>query len=161
MAALAFVSHVRFRPVIHTTPLPSWIAPVGHTLLSLPVVGLTCRMQLGLMASTVHAAYGRHLPAVYPLLAQLTGWCAFTMAVAACCERTRYAVLSGAIAVPVSFAAIAIATYTPAIKRVLATPPATPHAVTVGWYTITSAALVLTGLAIRDQWQRYTRRLHL
>ncbi|MDQ2749929.1 MAG: hypothetical protein ABI775_01005 [Pseudonocardiales bacterium] len=45
---------------------------------------------------------------------------------------------------PVSFAAIAIAADAPAIKRVFATPPATPHAVTIGWYTITAAALVLT-----------------
>jgi hypothetical protein len=83
------------------------------------------------------------------------------VAIAACCERTRYATLSGAVAVPVSFALIAAASYTPALKRSLLTPPAAPHAATVAWYTIAAAALALDSVAVRDQWQRYTRRLHL
>ena len=47
------------------------------------------------------------------MIAQLTGWCAVTVAAAACADRSRYADLGGAIAAPVSFAAIALAWYTP------------------------------------------------
>jgi hypothetical protein len=46
------------------------------------------------------------------------------------------------------------------INRHLLTPPATPHAATITWYAIAATALALICIAIRDQWQRYTRRLH-
>jgi hypothetical protein len=98
----------------------------------------------------VPAAAAVHLPAVYPLLAQLTGWSLLTAAIAAYCERTRYASLSGAVAVPVSFALISIASFTPVLNRYLLTPPAAPHAATITWYAITAAALVLAGVAVRD-----------
>jgi hypothetical protein len=49
---------------------------------------------------------------------------------AACADRSRYADLGGAIAAPVSFAAIA------------------------------TAGLALSCAAMRDRWHRYTRRLH-
>jgi hypothetical protein len=88
---------------------------------------------------------------VYPLLAQLTGWSLLTVAIAACCERTRYAALSGAIATAVSFALIAATSYAGVIKRRLLAPPATPHAATIAWYAIAAAALALTCLAIGDQ----------
>jgi hypothetical protein len=160
VATLAFVAHVQFRPVMQTTPVPTWIAAAGQTLLALPVLALTCWVQLRLMTSTYPPASAGHLPAVYPLLAQLTGWSALTVALAAGCERTRYAALSGAIAVPVSFAIIAVTTYTPGFERHLFTPPASPHAAAIASCAIAAAGLALTCLAIRDQWQRYTRRLH-
>jgi hypothetical protein len=103
---------------------------------------------------------GSHLPAVYPLLAQLTGWCALAVAAAACCDRSRYADLGGAVAAPVSLAIIALAWYSPGINRLLVTPPATARAATLAWYAITAAALALTCVAMRDRWQRYTRVLH-
>ena len=161
MAALAFVPHVNFRPLIPTTPVPTWIASAGQTLPAAPVLATTCWVQLQLMASTLPAHSTAHLPAVYLLLAQLTGWSVLTIAVAACCERTRYTALSGPIATAVSLTLIAAASYTTAIKRHLLTPPATPHAATLAWYAIAAAALALSCLAIRDQWHRYTRRLHL
>jgi hypothetical protein len=161
LAALAFVPHVHFRPVIQTMPVPTWIAPAGQTLLALPFLALTCWLQLHLMTSTVPADYVGHLPAVYPLLAQLTGWSLLAVAIAASCERSRYAALSGAIAAPVTFVVIAVAWFTPALKRHLATPPATLHAAAIAWYAIAAAALAVTCIAIRDQWHRYTRRLHL
>jgi hypothetical protein len=160
MAALAFVPHVHFRPLIQATPVPAWIAGAGQTLLAAPVLAVTCWAQLRLMTSTLPEHSAAHLPAVYPLLAEFTGWSVLTVAVAACCERTRYAALSGAIATAVSLALIAAASYTTALKRHLLTPPATPDAATLAWYTIAAAALLLTFLAVRDQWHRYTRRLH-
>jgi len=158
VGALAFVPHVQFRPVIQTTAIPTWIAPAGQVLLALPVIALTCAVQLGLMASTAPAAYRMHLPAVYPLVAQLTGWCLLTLSIAACCERTRYAALSGAIAAPVTFVAIAAAWFISPLSRHLLSPPGTADAVTVAWYTIAAAALAVGSLAIRDQWHRYARR---
>jgi hypothetical protein len=161
VAALAFVPHAHFRPLVEATPVPLWIASVGQTLLALPVLAVTCWVQLQLMASTEPSADAGHLPAVYPLLAQLTAWSVLTVAIATCCERTRYAALSGAIAVPVSFTLIAAASFAPALERNLLTPPAAPHAATVAWYAITAAALVLAIVAVRDHWRRYTRRIHL
>ena len=101
-----------------------------------------------------------HPPAVYPLIAQLTGWCAVTTAAAACAGRSRYADLGGAIAAPVSFAAIALAWHVPVSARLLVGPPATAHGVTIAWYAVASAALALTCVAMRDQWHRYSRNLH-
>jgi hypothetical protein len=97
---------------------------------------------------------GSHPPAIYPLLAQLTGWSALTVAVAACCDRSRYADLGGVIATPVSLTAITLAWCTPGINRILLTPPATAHTAATAWYTITATALALTSAALRDRWHR-------
>jgi hypothetical protein len=101
-----------------------------------------------------------HPPAVYPLIAQLTGWCVVTVAAAACVDRSRYADLGGAIATPVSLAAIALVWYAPVSNRFLVEPPATAHTVTIAWYAVASAAFALTCVAMRDQWHRYSRNLH-
>jgi hypothetical protein len=156
VAALAFVPRAPFRPLTQTTPVPAWVAPAGHLLLAAPILAVTCWAQLGLVALTVppHAIY---LPAVYPLLAQLTGWCVVTVAAAACVDRSRYADLGGAVAAPVGLVAIALAWYAPVTSRVLVEPPATAHAVTIAWYAVASAALVLTCAAMRDRWHRYAR----
>ncbi len=160
VGALAFVPHVHFRPVVQTTAVPTWIAPAGQVLLALPVVALTCWVQLGLMASTFPAHFAGRLPAVYPLIAQLTGWSLLALSIATCCERTRYAALSGAIAAPVTFVAIAAASFLPPLDRHLLSPPDSARAATIAWYSIAAATGALAILAIRDQWHRYTRRLH-
>jgi hypothetical protein len=160
VAALAFVPRTPFRPVTQTTPVPAWVAPAGHLLLAAPILTATCWAQLRVTAGTVPPHTLGHLPAVYPLIAQLTGWCAVTVGVAAWARRTRYADLSGAIAAPVSLAAVALAWYAPITSRFVAEPAATPHSVTIVWYAVASAALALTGAAMRDRWHRYSRRLH-
>jgi hypothetical protein len=170
IAALAFVPRARFRPLTQATPVPAWVGPVGHILLAAPVLALTCWAQLSIMAhtftiQTIPLSPGgnlgaSHPPAVYPLIAQLTGWCMVAVAVAACVDRSRYADLGGAIAAPVSLVAIALAWYVPVTSRVLVEPPATAHGVTIAWYAIASAASALTGAAMRDQWHRYSRSLH-
>jgi hypothetical protein len=157
VAALAFVPHVHFRPLSQVTAVPSPIIAAGQTLLALPVLAVTCWVQLRLMAGTVPANAAGRLPAVYPLLAQLTAWSLLTVAIAACCERTRYAALSGAIAVAAGFTLIAVASFAPALERRLLTPPAAPHAVTIAWYALAAAALVLAGVAASDQWRRFSR----
>jgi hypothetical protein len=81
-------------------------------------------------------------------------------AAAACVDRSRYADLGGAVAAPVSLAAIALAWYAPVSQRILVEPPATAHGVTIAWSAIATAALALTCAAMRDQWHRYTRNLH-
>jgi hypothetical protein len=160
VGALAFVPHVHFRPVVQTTAVPTWLAPTGQVLLALPVLALTCWVQLGLMASTFPAHDAKPQPAVYPLTAQLTGWSLLALSIATCCERTRYAALSGAIAAPVTFVAIAAASFMPPLDRHLLSPPDSARAATIAWYAISAAACALAILAIRDQWHRYTRRLH-
>lgn len=168
-AALAFVPRARFQPLIQATPVPAWVGPVGHLLLAAPVLALTCRAQLSILAHTFTIQAiplppsgnlsASHPPAVYPLVAQLTGWCMVAVAVAACVDRSRYADLGGAIAAPISLGAIGLAWYVPVTSRVLVEPPATPHDVTIAWYAIASAASVLTCAAMRDQWHRYSRSL--
>jgi hypothetical protein len=160
VAALAFVPRAQFRPLTQATPVPAWVAPAGHLLLAAPILAATCWAQLRIMAYTFPQHALGHPPAIYPLIAQLTGWCAVTVAAAAWAGRSRYADLSGAIAAPVSLAAVAIAWYAPVTSRFVAQPPATPHSVTIVWYAVASAALALTGMAMRDQWHRYSRRLH-
>jgi len=159
VAALAFVPRTPVRPLAQTTPVPAWVAPAGYLLLAVPVLAVTCWAQLLIMDHAIPPHTLGSPPAVYPLIAQLTGWCAITAAAAACVGRSRYADLGGAIAVPVSFGAIALAWYVPVSARLLAGPSATAHGVTIGWYVIASAAFVLTCAALRDQWHRYSRKL--
>jgi hypothetical protein len=160
VAALAFVPRSWFRPVSQATPVPAWVGPAGHLLLATPVLAVTCWAQLLITADTFPPHLPDQPPAVYPLIAQLIGWCLFAVAVAVCVDRSRYADLGGAIAAPVSLAAIAVAWYTPAISRGLTEPPATAHGMTIAWYAIAAAALSLTCAALRDRWHRYTRNRH-
>jgi hypothetical protein len=124
---------------------------------------LTCWIQLRLIASTIprHPAG----PAVYPLIAELTSWSAIFVAVAACCDRSRFADIGGAMAVPISGAAISLAWFTPGAKDLFAVPPATLHAATVAWYIVAAAAMVLAYVAMHDRWHRYAhlpvRILHI
>jgi hypothetical protein len=159
VAALAFVPRDPFRPLTQTTPVPAWVAPAGHLLLAAPVLAVTCWAQLRIIAHTIPPHTLSHPPA-YPVIAQLTGWCAVTVAAAACVDRSRYADLGGAIAAPVSFAGIGLAWYAPVSARLLVGPPATAHGVTIAWYAVATAALALTCAAMRDQWHRYSRHLH-
>lgn len=157
VAALAFVPRAAFRPLTQTTPIPAWVAPACHLLLAAPILALTCWAQLRIMAYTIPPHALGHAPAVYPLIAQFTGWCAVTVAAAVCVDRSRYTDLGGAIAVPVSLAAIGVAWNVPPSANVLVDPPATAHGVTIAWYLIASAALAVTCVAMRDPWHRYSR----
>ena len=157
VAALAFVLRAPFRPLTQTTPVPAWVTPAGHLLLAAPVLAATCWAQLGVMNHTIPGHAPGPPPAVYPLIAQLAGWCAVAVLAAACVDRSRYADLGGAVAAPITFAVIALAWYGPVAARYLVEPPATALRVTSGWYIIASAALVLACLAMRDQWHRYSR----
>jgi hypothetical protein len=123
------------------------------------VLALTCCAQLRILQASVPAPAGR-LPAVYPLLAQLTGWSAITIAIAAWIDRSRYAELSGAVAAPLSFAVIGIAWYTPALNHLLVTPPGSSHTVTLSWYAVAGGAALLTTTALRDRWHRHPRVPH-
>jgi len=156
-ATLAFVPRTLFRPLTHATPVPAWLGSAIQTLLAFAVLALTCWVQLGLMAYTIpsHTAGA----AVYPLIAELTGWTAIFVAVAACCDRSRFADISGETAVPISIAAIALAWFTPEVKDLFVAPPATPRAATIAWYILAAAALALAYAAMRDRWPRYTRQL--
>lgn len=160
VAALAFVPGVPFRPLTQAVPVPAWVAPAGHLLLAVPVLAATCWAQLRITAQTIPPHTLGHPPAVYPLIAQLTGWSAVTVAAAAWAGRSRYADLGGAIAAPVSFAAIALAWYAPVSARLLAGPPAAAHSMTLAWYAVATAALALTCAAMRDRWHRYAPSLH-
>ncbi len=155
VAALAFVPRDPLRPLTQAAPAPGWLTSAAQTLLAVPVLAATCWAQLLLMDHTAAPLSPR--PAVYPLLAQLTGWCAVAVAAAACCDRSRYADLGGAVAAPVSLGVIALAWYAPRIDHLLVSPPATAHAVTIAWYAAAAAALLLTAAAMRDRWHRYPR----
>lgn len=159
VAALAYVPRAPFRPLTQVATVPSWVGPAGHILLAGPLLAATCWAQLGIMAHTIPPHTPGYALAVYPLIAQLTGWCLLAVAAAACVDRSRYADLGGAVAAPVSLAAIALAWYAPASQRFLVEPPAIAHTVTIAWYAIAVAALALTLAAMRDHWHRYARSL--
>jgi hypothetical protein len=154
VAAMASIVRVPFRPLIQAVPVPAWVGPAGHLLLAVPILAVTCWVQLRIMTWTIPPHAIGHPPAVYPLIAQLTGWCAIAIIAAACTGRSRYADLGGAVAAPVSFAVIALAWYAPITSRILTGPPATAHSVTIAWYAIAAAASALTCAALRDQWHR-------
>jgi hypothetical protein len=158
IAALAFVPQAPLRPLDQTTPLPTWVTPAAQTLLAVPALALTCWVQLLIMAHTYPSPGRHHLAAIYPLIAQLTGWSALAVAIGACCDRSRYTDLGGAIAAPLTLAAIAIAWFTPGIKDLFATHPATPRNATIAWYSITAISLAITAAAMSDTWHRYTRK---
>jgi hypothetical protein len=161
IAALAFVVGDPFRSLTRVTPVPAWVTPAGHLVLAVPILAATCWAQLRIAAHTAPPQALAHAPAVYPLIAQLTGWSAVTVAAAACAGRSRYADLGGAVAVPVSFAVIALAWYVPVSARHLGDPPATARAATIAWYAIAGVALAVAGAAMRDQWHRYSGRSRL
>jgi hypothetical protein len=159
LAALAFVPRAPFRPLTRATSMPAWVVPAGQILLSVPVLAVTGWVQLRIAAHTIPAHTVGSPPAVYPVIAQVTGWCAVAVAVAACVDRSRYADLGGAIAAPVSLAAIALVWYAPVISRFLSGPAATSGDQTIAWYAVAIGAMTMTGLAMRDSWHRYTRKL--
>jgi hypothetical protein len=159
VAALAFVPRVLFRPLTQATPVPAWVVPACHLLLAAPVLAATCWAQLVIMNHTIPLHSPGHPPAVYPLIAQLAGWCAVTVAAAACVDRSRYADLGGGAAVPISAAAIALAWFVPITHKLLAEPPATSRGATFAWYAIASVALILMCAAMRDRWHRYSRAI--
>jgi hypothetical protein len=159
VAALAFVPRAPLRPLSQATSVPGWAVPAGHIVLAVPVLALTGWAQLRIVALTMPAHLLGYPPAVYPVISEVTGWCAVAVAVAAWVDRSRYADLGGAIAAPVSLAAIAVVWYAPVTGRFLSEPPATSRGVTIAWYAVAVAAWVLTSVAMRDQWHRYTRRL--
>ena len=128
--------------------------PAGHLLLAAPVLAATCWAELRAIPPAI-----RSVEPFYALLAQLIGWSAVVVAVAASVARSRFADLGGAIAAPITFAIIALAWYTPQTAKFLVQPPAIPHSVAIGWYAITVAALILTCATLRDHWHRYTRIL--
>jgi len=160
-ATMAFVPATLFRPLTHTTPVPAWLTSAIQTLLAFAVLAVTCWAQLSLMAYTfpIHATEG----AIYTLIAVLTAWSMIFLAVAACCDRSRFADVGGAMAVPISLAIIAFAWFTPAVKDLFVVgagrPLATPRAATIAWYIVAAAALALAYAAMRDRWPRYTRLL--
>lgn len=155
VAALAFAVPAPFRPLTDATPVPAWVTSAGHLLLAAPMLAATCWAHLRIMVHTIPPH--THPPAEYPLIAQFAGWCAVAVAVAAFVDRSRYADLGGAVATPVTCAVIALTWYLPVTAKFLVAPPATARVVTTAWYAVASAALVLSGLAMRDQWHRYSR----
>jgi hypothetical protein len=157
VAALAFVPPAPLRPLAQSAPLPAWVASAAQTLLAAPVLALTCWVQLLVMAHTYPSMTRHHLAAIYPLIAQLVGWSMLAVAIAACCDRSRYYDLGGAIAAPVALAIMAFAWFTPGIKDLFVTRPATPRTATIAWYTIAAGSLTITVLAMSDTWHRYSR----
>jgi hypothetical protein len=157
IAALAFVVRAPLRPLTQTTPVPVWVAPVGYLMLAAPVLAVTCWADLRIVAHTIPRAADH--AAVYPLIAQLAGWCMVTVAAAAWADRSRYADLGGVIAAVVSLATVALVWYLPVTARFLVDPPASQHRVTTAWYAIATAGLAVACAAMRDPWHRYARRL--
>ena len=156
VAALAFVPKTPFRPITQAVPVPGWILVAGQLLCCLPVIAATCWLQLRIIEVGLPSSAR---PASYPLLAQLTAWCAIAIATATSVDRSRYADLGGAVATPLAFALIAIAWYAPVFKAQLVTPPATDAHATIGWYAVSAISLAIASLALRDPWQRYTKHL--
>ena len=159
VAALTFVLRCPFRPVTQATPVPAWLTPAAQVVLALPLLAAAYWLELRIMTGTFPPRMVAHQPAIYPLTAQLAGWCAVAIAVAACVDRSRYADLGGAVAVPVSLAVIGTAWYAPASHRFLADPPASQGELTIAWYLIAAVAVICAGAAMRDQWHRCARRI--
>ncbi len=160
IAGLAFIARAPFRPLTQATPVPAWITSAGHLVLAAPILAATCWTELRIMTAANPQHILGHPPAVYPLIAQVSGWCAVTVAVAACVDRSRYADLGGAVAAPVTFTAIALAWYAPGISSLLVEPPATAHGVTLAWYAVAGGALIVACAVMRDRWHRYARKVH-
>jgi len=53
---------------------------------------------------------------------------------------------------------IAFCWFTPFVKDLLVSGPATRRTTTIAWYCIAAASLAITIAAMRDTWHRYTRR---
>jgi hypothetical protein len=153
VAALCFAPHVYFRPVIQTVPVPARLAATEHTLLSAPLVVATCATDL--QVTTTRDTGLAHTPALYPLIAQFTGWAAVAVLSATWCDRTRFASLNGALAAPITIALITLTWTEPHLQHVLSTPTARPRTATAAWYTIAAIAAVGSWAASRDSWHRY------
>jgi hypothetical protein len=156
-ATVAFAPRTVFRPLTGATPVPAWPAAAMQMVLAFAVLAATCWAQLSLLNYTFARPAAE--PAIYPLIAGLTGWSAIFVAAAACCDRSRFADLGGAVAAPAGFVVIALAWYGPKVSALFVTPPASLRAATIAWYLLAAGALAVAYAATRDRWLRYTRGL--
>ena len=138
------------------------VADTSHSPLGLGAARLAFLPAIAALAFILRTPF-RPLTQVAPVPAWLApaGHIALAAPVLAitCWAPLRIVPTGGAVAAPISFAAIALAWYAPVTGRFLIEPPATVHAVTIAWYFIAAPGLALSCAAMRDQWHRYIRNL--
>lgn len=157
IVALTFASRAPARALTHSAAVPAWIVSGMQNVVALFALALTCSVQLVIMDHSNPSADRHHLAAIYPLIAQVTGWAAIAIVTAACCDRTRYSDLTGAVAAPITLGLVSCAWLTPGVNHLFETGPAAPRTATIAWYTITALLLAVTAAALRDPWYRYKR----
>jgi hypothetical protein len=170
MAGIAFLLHDPYRQLAAASPAPAWLTSAVRVALALPVLTVTCWVQLHLagraLGADLRAAAGRgpgaeaaSLPWI-ALAGEFTAWCGLALAAAAVLARTRWQDLGGVAAALCALAMLAIFGLAPlhALPAQFAdmTKP-DQHAWTMAWRlwaAVTPAALALAAWASRDPWLR-------
>ena len=146
------------RPVSSSMPAPAWLTTAIRVLLAVPLVAVTAAVQLGLASAG--------LPGVLPwvsLAAELAGWSAIALALAAGLQRTRWHDVAGVLAVPLALAAVAVLGQ---LHWQLFPAGLGDHSATVAWThagwrwaVVCAASLAIAAWSSRDSWRRASRYL--
>src|ERR1700728_1141486 len=81
VAAVTFIPNPPLRSLARSAPLPAWIVPAVQVILAAPALVWPCGIQVIVMSHPPPVAARHHLAAIYPVIAQLTGWAAVAVAI--------------------------------------------------------------------------------
>ncbi len=159
MAGLAFLLQDRHWQLAASLPVPGWLGAAMRIGLVLPLLALTCWLQLQLGdRALARMRAGGTLPAL-AIGAEFAAACAITLAAAAAVQRSRWHDLGGVIALPAGMIVLAALAFGP--LRVLPTQILTTGTWPRAWVRATLLAVLLAGLAAfgaawssRDRWRR-------
>jgi hypothetical protein len=159
LAGLAFLLQDRHWLLSASLPAPGWLGAAMRTALVLPLLALTCWLQLFLGdRALTRIRAGGTLPAL-AIGAEFAAACAITLAAAAAVQRSRWHDLGGAIALPLGLIVLAGLAFGP--LRLLPTQILTTGTWPRAWVRATLLAVLLAGLAAvaaawssRDRWRR-------
>ncbi len=170
VAGLAFVMHDPYRQLTGALPAWPWLTPAIRVGLALPVLALSCLIQLQVAARalaadlhTVNHGLASHGVAGLPWVAftaEFAAWCALAIALAASLDRTRWRDQSGFAAAALALAMVGGLALLPVHLL-----PAAITAMTSAqrqhwtdawrlWVTCGVAAAMIASWAAGDPWRR-------
>jgi hypothetical protein len=164
LAGLGFLLHDGHRQLAGALPVPSWVIPALRLSLALPPAGLSCWLQLDLVARALARGEAGPLP-VLPMITEFAGCCAVVLAVAAAAERSRWQDLGGAVAVPAALALLAVLALPPlrllptAYAGLTTAQQAAWLRAWLVWAVMALLATALTTWLARDPWRRASHLL--
>ncbi len=144
VAAVAFLAYDPHRNLTAALPAPAWFTAAAHTVMALPVIGVTAYLQLELTTTKIASLSPDTVLADvrWPAqVAELVAWSAIAAAAASVVGRTRWRELGGAVAAPAALALIVLAS------------AASPRPAWI-WWVVAATAGLIAAWESRDPWLR-------